>query len=388
MFSVIIIFVVALIQMDELGGNSVRGYVFQRPSRRFGDDDKWQSLNGYDDAEDDDANGDIQNDFSGNADNNDEHGYSDAFADHHGYSDKYGHLGNWEEDEYFHYSSPVFHNFMRDYNKTYSTNAEYLYRLQVFNENVESIREHNHGGHSWTQGINKFTDMTDVEYNATLVGGSLGGFKQSAASDSDDLRQPRQDTQSVLKNLPGHVDWREQGIITPVKDQGWCGSCWAFAATESIESYAAINNGTLLELSSQQMTSCTPFPMQCGGGCNGSWPGLGFAYTRLFGLSTEKDYPYISGQTRNTENCVSHLASSAVETKGYVSMSNDQEAVMHHLATKGPLGVVMDALTWKAYSGGVFDGCSFSENILLNHALQLVGYGTDNKTGARTGTFG
>ena len=60
-------------------------------------------------------------------------------------------------------------------------------------------------------------------------------------------------------------------------------------------------------------------------------------------------------------------------------MSNDQEAVMHHLATKGPLGVVMDALTWKAYSGGVFDGCSFSENILLNHALQLVGYGTDNK---------
>lgn len=174
MFSVIIIFVVALIQMDEFGGNSVRGYVFQRPSRRFGDDDKWQSLNGYDDAEDDDANGDIQNDLSGNADNNDEHGYSDAFADHHGYSDKYGHLGNWEEDEYFHYSSPVFHNFMRDYNKTYSTNAEYLYRLQVFNENVESIREHNHGGHSWTQGINKFTDMTDVEYNATLVGGSLG----------------------------------------------------------------------------------------------------------------------------------------------------------------------------------------------------------------------
>ena len=95
------------------------------------------------------------------------------------------------------------------------------------------------------------------------------------------------------KDLPAEVDWRTKGAITNIKDQGHCGSCWAFSTTEMIESYAAIATGTLANLSTQQVTSCTPNPLSCGGGggCVGSIPQLGYNYVQLFGLAREDDYP-------------------------------------------------------------------------------------------------
>ena len=101
-----------------------------------------------------------------------------------------------------------------------------------------------------------------------------------------------------LSDLPDHVDWREAGVITETKNQGSCGSCWAFATTEQIESYAAINNASLTKLSAQEITTCTPNPLHCGGtgGCRGSIPQLGYNYVQLFGLATNDDYPYWSGK--------------------------------------------------------------------------------------------
>merc|ERR1719228_786245 len=188
--------------------------------------------------------------------------------------------------------------------------------------------------------------------------------------------------------LPDAVDWRDQGVVTPAKDQASCGSCWAFCTTEQIESYAAINSPTneLITLSAEQVTACTPNPQHCGGtgGCSGSIPQLGYTYIQLFGHVTEEDMPYTSGSTTQTGDCMYDFMNTApvVGITGYNTFSpNDQEAVMTHLAEVGPLAVAVYASGWGGYGGGVYDGCDFDSNIALNHAVQLVGYGTDESLG-------
>jgi len=178
------------------------------------------------------------------------------------------------------------------------------------------------------------------------------------------------------------VDWREEGVISAVKNQGQCGSCWAFGATEQIEAYTAIASGSLVELSAQQVTSCAPNTLNCGGngGCAGSTPPLAYSYIQLFGQVSEADYPYVSGTTTNDEDCGYDLASlnPVASITGYNNLpANDQDAIMAHLANVGPLGISVAANTFKDYHGGVFSGCPYDQNIQLNHAVQLVGYGSD-----------
>lgn len=95
-------------------------------------------------------------------------------------------------------------------------------------------------------------------------------------------------------DLPKSVDWREKGAITPIKNQGKCGSCWAFTAIELIESYRYINEGILEPLSAQQIVDCVKNPYECGGkgGCDGAVVQMAFNYSELLGLVTEKRYPY------------------------------------------------------------------------------------------------
>merc|ERR1711935_785264 len=190
--------------------------------------------------------------------------------------------------------------------------------------------------------------MGDEEFKDTFLGYKRVQAPQALKSQS---------TESV-KDLPDSVNWVEAGATTGVKNQGRCGSCWAFATTEQVESYYKIATAELIELSAQQVTSCTPNLSQCGGtgGCYGS------------------------GTTTNSEECNYDLNSltPAVALSGYVTLPpNDPEAVMKHLAEVGPLAIAADASNWKSYSGGVFDGCSFDENISINHGIQLVGYGSE-----------
>merc|ERR1719228_2925245 len=169
----------------------------------------------------------------------------------------------------------------------------------IFRENIEKIAAHNkeeeQGRHTWRMDVTQFTDMTEQEFQDTMLGGYV--------------RTPRSkgftEVLTSLDSLPDSVDWREAGAVTEPKNQGSCGSCWAFAATANIESYAAINNVTLTKLSAQEVTTCTPNPMHCGGtgGCRGSIPQLAYNYVQLFGLATNADYPYWSGTTGMTGSC-------------------------------------------------------------------------------------
>jgi len=273
----------------------------------------------------------------------------------------------------------LFAKFMAEHEKTYSTRSEHLYRLEVFTQNLEKMNAHNKAGHSYKMGINAFSDLTDEEFKERHLSGYKGFAGQLPTESRAAVRSS--------KALPDSVDWRDYGAVSAVKNQGMCGSCWAFATTEIIESYAAISANLTLppNLSTQQVTSCSPNTLNCGGtgGCYGSIPQLGYTYVQLFGHVTEEDYPYKSGHSGSTGSCNYDVVDTPpiVGLTGYDTMSNDQDAVMEHLANVGPLAVAVDASAFGRYSSGVFAGCDFNSNIGLNHAVVLVGYGTDETHG-------
>eukprot|EP00090_Calanus_glacialis_P045616 TRINITY_DN8578_c0_g1_i1.p1 TRINITY_DN8578_c0_g1~~TRINITY_DN8578_c0_g1_i1.p1 ORF type:complete len:368 (-),score=92.53 TRINITY_DN8578_c0_g1_i1:78-1181(-) len=271
-----------------------------------------------------------------------------------------------------------FEAFKSEHGKTYCCNDEESLRLEIFSANLKKIEEHNATpGMTWTMKINEFADLTEEEFKKDVLGGYLKTPQSGNHASGAKVN---------VADLPASVDWREAGVVTDAKNQGSCGSCWAFATVENIESYAAINNVSLTKLSAQEITTCTPNPMHCGGtgGCKGSIPQLAYNYVQLFGLATDDDYPYWSGVTGMTGNCKYDLErrTPVVGITGYNTLpANDMAATMQHLATMGPLAVAGDASPWQFYGSGVFSGCSYDNNIGLNHAIQMVGYGTDEEHG-------
>jgi len=266
-----------------------------------------------------------------------------------------------------------FTEFKQQFGKQYDTPAEELKRFNIFKATVQEVEEHNRQDLSYTKGINFFSDLTQDEFKSTYL-----GLKGVPASTSSPSLAPVKD----IKDLPNEVNWVEKGAVTKVKNQGQCGSCWAFALTAQVESYAQIATEELIELSTQQVTSCTPNTLQCGGtgGCKGSVTQLGFNYLQLFGATTEEDWPYVSGTTSQDEDCTYDLdtITPVVGLTGYNSLTpNDEAAVMQHIAEVGPLSIAVDASVWHTYQSGVFSGCSFDENISINHGVQLVGYGSE-----------
>jgi len=226
-----------------------------------------------------------------------------------------------------------FEAFEQKYNKNYATATERFVRFLNFQQNLKEIEAFNSENHSWKKAINQFADLSETEWK-----GSLNGYINTHKPNGRAAAK-----KSVnLKDLPESVDWRTSGAVSAVKDQGSCGSCWAFATVEIIESYLQINSKqTIEELSAQHITSCTPNELQCGGngGCQGSIPQLGFTYTQLFGLVSETDYPYTSGNFGQTGSC--DYSPDAMDTvaslRGYETLPrNDYAAVMNHLATVGP----------------------------------------------------
>jgi len=158
-----------------------------------------------------------------------------------------------------------------------------------------------------------------------------------------------------LSELPTSVDWREAGVVSPVKNQGHCGSCWAFATTATVESHIALETGLLFSLSPQQLVSCAPNDDHCGGvgGCMGSIPELAYDYLiGAGGYAEEWSLPYISysGGTNGTCPAEGELELKA-GIKDYIKLEENNAAdVMEALATVGPLAINIDASNWHTVS--------------------------------------
>jgi len=166
--------------------------------------------------------------------------------------------------------------------------------------------------------------------------------------------------------------------VTKVKDQGICGSCWAFSATATLESRAAIATGTLLELSEQEFVSCAKNPKHCGGtgGCDGSTQALAFEYSKGQCLSAEADYPYQSGEEGDTLACKTSARSPAVCHDGYVELPVNNYTALFDAIQDGPVAISVAAgeRAFMLYESGILDSksCGYTQD----HAVTLVGYGT------------
>ena len=270
-------------------------------------------------------------------------------------------------------TSYSFEAFTKDFEKTYATAEERASREAIFSANLKMINAHNaNPNKDYEMSVNRMADFTPSEMQA------LYGQIPSRTLKST-LKHTRTTSKTPKADLPPSIDWREKGAVTPVKNQGGCGSCWAFAAVETMESHWAIKTGQLLELSTQQVTSCTPNPRECGGtgGCKGAIENLAFEYViDAGGIVLEKDFPYKAidsncGQLPNRAPRVANFSSIVLVNE------NDQDDMLETVATKGPVTIGVWATPMQFYSRGIFSGCDYTKNMNINHAVQLVGYGTE-----------
>jgi len=279
-----------------------------------------------------------------------------------------------------------FDGFAAHHHKNYAV-EEYEMRKGLFEANKKLVMEHNrdyHAGvHSWWMALNTFADLTPQE------------FAKFRATKHDPSPFPVRTRVGATAAAPASKDWRTAGVVTAVKNQGGCGSCWAFSATETIESHYKLAGGQLLELAPQTFVDCVQNPHSCGGtgGCEGATMELAFNLTVTKGIATEASLPYRGRDA----TCPSYTA--AVKATGYVkNPTNDAEAFEAALGTVGPMSVTVAASSWQLYGGGVFDRCSKrglfgpGDNT-LDHGVQAVGYTADywivrNSWGAGWGESG
>ncbi|EDQ90321.1 uncharacterized protein MONBRDRAFT_1982, partial [Monosiga brevicollis MX1] len=253
--------------------------------------------------------------------------------------------------------------FKSDYSKSYESEAVEAKRLAAFEANLEFINKHNaehaQGLHSYTVGVNEFADLTIDEFMALYVPSK---FNRTMPYNTVYLPATSEDS----------VDWRTKGAVTPIKNQGQCGSCWSFSTTGSTEGAHAIATGNLVSLSEQQLVDCSgSFGNQ---GCNGGLMDDAFKYIiSNKGLDTEEDYPYTAQDgTCNKEKEAKHAAT----ISSYSDVPKNNEDQLAAAVAKGPVSVAIEAdqSGFQLYKSGVFDGnCGTN----LDHGVLVVGYTDD-----------
>lgn len=254
--------------------------------------------------------------------------------------------------------------FKIEYNRNYTTASEERKRFAIFMDNVKMIERHNWQFHNglttYWMGINKFSDWTPEEWEAFTPVLDL----------SNDIIVGEVNT-SVSVDAPPNVDWRSKGYVTGVKDQGSCGSCWAFSTTGVIEGQWFKKTGNLISLSEQQLVDCS-FAYG-NNGCNGGLPSRSYNYIMAnIGIEGEADYPYYSVQG----TCKFQAGKVRARISGYRSVppSGSEAALQNTVASVGPISVLIAvSRNFQHYQGGVFYDNTCTQ---INHAVLVVGYGT------------
>eukprot|EP01116_Phalansterium_solitarium_P012993 TRINITY_DN297_c0_g2_i2.p1 TRINITY_DN297_c0_g2~~TRINITY_DN297_c0_g2_i2.p1 ORF type:complete len:396 (+),score=170.97 TRINITY_DN297_c0_g2_i2:78-1265(+) len=253
-----------------------------------------------------------------------------------------------------------FYKFAATFNKQYPTLSEREYRLSVFNASLARIAERNMKSKSAVFGINQFSDLTPAEFKKQYL---MENYKPAKI---DDVEITKPDT---LVAPPATFDWRKQNpsAVTPVKNQEQCGSCWAFSATETLESVWVLAGNKQAILSPQQIVDCDTVDQ----GCNGGNPNTAYEYVmQAGGQEYEADYPY-QGEDGNCNFNAADVAAT-IKTWKYGTSNGDEKTMQANLVSVTPLSICVDAEPWQDYTSGVMtaDQCGDS----VDHCVQLVGY--------------
>jgi cathepsin F len=258
-----------------------------------------------------------------------------------------------------------FESFIKEFGKVYHTVEEYEHRFKVFKSNLLRALKHQALDPTASHGVTMFSDLTEEEFTTQYL-----GLKRPSALSTAPTAEPL-----PTGDLPPSFDWREKGAVGPVKNQGSCGSCWAFSTTGAVEGAHFLATGKLLSLSEQQLVDCDhqcdPEEAQaCDAGCGGGLMTNAYKYVEeAGGLELESDYPYKGrdGKCQFNPNKV------AAKVSNFTNIPIDEDQVAAYLIKSGPLAIAINAEFMQTYVAGV--SCPiFCNKRNLDHGVLLVGY--------------
>lgn len=261
-----------------------------------------------------------------------------------------------------------FTGFQKRFNKFYDSEKELTERFEIYKENMISIIKHNlDKTENYTLAVNKFTDLTPAEFKKYVVGSGI--IQQNLRSSSPCSLY----SYNNLK-VPDAVDWRSEGAVTPVKDQGQCGSCWSFSATGAMEGAWSIARGELVSLSEEQLVECSKKYGNLG--CKGGLMDNAFQYAMDNGMCQESDYPYTSS-TGSAGLCKSSCEPD-VTINACSDVPPNNQLALKEAVSLGPVSIAIEAdqRIFQSYSSGVITSETCGTN--LDHGVLIVGYGTEN----------
>ena len=256
---------------------------------------------------------------------------------------------------------------VQEHGKDYPDEITELRRHAIWQANKKYVDEHNENLSArvgFTVALNEYSDLDAAEFAKQLTGyrsrpNRRPALKMFVATDA---------------KIPSSVDWRTKGYVTGIKNQGQCGSCWAFSATGSLEGQHFNATGKLVSLSEQNLVDCSG--KEGNEGCDGGLMDDAFKYVEKKGIDTEASYPYVA----RDEKCRFKPSNVGSTCSGYTDIdSEDEKALTQAIAEVGPISVAIDAShnSFQLYSSGVYyeQACSQTE---LDHGVLAVGYGTDD----------
>jgi C1A family cysteine protease len=275
-------------------------------------------------------------------------------------------LEKYEEDKLF------FIKYESVFNKSYPNNLIFK-KLETFESNIRKIIKHNKGNSLYELGVTQFTDMTleelaekylDMDMNLKIGLKFLNGKPDNSEEES-------------LTYTP--IDWRDKDVFLPVRDQGDCGACWAFASVGTVEALLAKKSGIKNYLSPQQLVDCDTKEK----GCKGGWPSIAYNYAASNGFVLEDDYPYQAANGQCKQDIVQSLTAVKIDSN-FARCEEDEcttDDAQFNMLKNGPVTVVIDAYNTNFfnYKSGIYDASCGEPN----HAVMLVGYGVDSKTATK-----
>ncbi|XP_037079572.1 procathepsin L-like [Pollicipes pollicipes] len=259
-------------------------------------------------------------------------------------------------------------DFKTTYGKSYASPSEEARRMEAYADNRAFVAKHmaecEQGLHTFTVGINQFADLNIDEFNALYKGLQPGN-----------VTIPERLHQYSGRVQADTLDWRQYGVVTEVKDQGACGSCWAFSATGSLEGAWALAGRQLISLSEQQLVDCSHLYLNLG--CKGGRMDSAFRYIHdKGGIMSEMSYPY----TATDGSCRANPSCFVAQVRGHTGVKISSEShLLDAVAGHGPVSVSIDASkqSFQLYRGGIYNEPSCSK-LHLDHGVLVVGYGTDS----------